>query len=138
MSGSVNPGRQQRQGKSITPSSNGSVTSSRRVIQKGLQGAIREYLQAPLVSALPCLEFLTGGPLPSSSSVQLETGLNQMSDVVTAMSDQALLDQGSLGCKRNNQTVWKIVDQEEIATSSQWTEYEYNGDIFYLWPANPS
>ena len=138
MSGSINPGRQQRQGRSTTPSSNGSVTSSWRTIQKGLQGVIREYLQAPLVSTLPQPAFLMAGPSQSNSSVQLEEGLCQMSDIVTVMLDKALLDQGSQGSKKSSQTIWKIVDQEEIATTSHWTEYEYNSDILYSWPANPS
>ena len=80
MSRSFNVNRQKKQGRSSTPSSNGSVTSSQKVIQKGLQGAIREYLQAPLASTLPCPEFPMGGLLPSTSSIWLEEGLRQMSD----------------------------------------------------------
>ena len=77
------------------------------------------------------------GPSTLNSSVQLEEGLCQMLDVVIGMSDQALLDQGSQGSKKSSQTVWKIADQEEITTTSRWTEYKFNGKIFYSWPANP-
>ena len=90
------------------------------MIRKGLHEAVKEYLQAPLVSTLPCPEFLIDGPLASSSSVQLETGLCQMSEVVMAMLDQALSDQGSLG-----------TSQGKIATLNKWKEYKFNDKIFY-------
>ena len=61
-----------------------------------------------------------------------------MSGVVTGMLDQALSDQGSQGPKKSSQTIWKIADQGEITTTSCWTEYKHNGEIFYSWPANPS
>ena len=107
-------------GESTTPSSNGSPTSSWKMIRKGLQGAIREYLQAPPASTSPRPEFLTDGLVPSTSAVRLEKGLRQMSNVVSAMSNQALSDQGSQGSKKSSQTLWKIADQEEIATTARY------------------
>ena len=71
----------------MTPSSSGSVTAPQKVIEKGLQEVVQEYLQAPPVSTLPHPEFPTDGPLPSSSSVQPEEGLHQMSGIVTVMSE---------------------------------------------------
>ena len=129
MSGNIDPGRQWRQGRSTTPSLNGSVTSSRRTIQKGLQGVIREYLQAPPVSTLPQLEFLMG-PLASSSSIQLETGLCQMLDIVTAMSDQALLDQESQGSRKN---IWKTNPVKTI-TPKRWEEEDAAGNVLFYYP----
>ena len=60
-----------------------------------------------------------------------------MLDVVTAMLDQALLDQGSQGSKKSSQTVWKVVYQERTATLDQWREYIFNGETRFLTLKNP-
>ena len=72
-------------------------TPGQKAIRKGLCGVVKEYLQAPLVSTLPRPEFPMAGPLQSSSSVQLQEGMCQMSEVIAGMSETALLDQGSQG-----------------------------------------
>ena len=132
MFGSIDISEPKRQGRNSTPSSNGSVTSSWRRIQKGLQGAVREYLQAPLVSTLPHPEFPMAGPSTSHSSGQLEEGLRQMLDIITGMSDQALLDQGSQGSRKSSQTIWKIADQGRTTTLDKWREYIFNGKTCFL------
>ena len=125
MSGNIDVSKQKKQGRSSTPSLSGSVTSSQKVIQKGLQGVIREYLQAPPVSTLPHPEFPMGGPLPSTSSIWLEEGLCQMLDIVTAMSDQ-----GSQGSKRNT---WKSTLAKTVTPKKRWEkeEDEAGNVLFY-------
>ena len=101
---------------------------------KGLQEAVKEYLKAPPANTLPCLEFLMAGP---SSSTQLETGLCQMSKVITVMSEMALLDQGSQEEVVKN--TWKGLKRGETATSnSPWTEYWFNGEVYFGHPDVPT
>ena len=125
ISGTINVDRQKRQGRSSTPNSSGSAVMPQKTIRKGLQEAVREYFLAPLVSTLPQLAFLTDGPLASSSSVRLEEGLCQMLDIVMAMSDQALLDQGSQGSRKN---VWKTTLVKTV-TPKRWEHTPFS-DIF--------
>ena len=94
----------------------------------GLQDAVQEYLKAPPASTLPRPEFLTAGPSQSSLSVWLEEGLHQMSEVITAMSESVLSDQGSQ--ERPVKNAWKNLKEGETATSSYpWTEYWFNGEV---------
>ena len=84
---------------------------------------------APLASTLPCPEFPTAGP---SSSTQLETGLCQMSQVITAMLETALLDQGSQGESKKN--TWKTVNQGGTATPRRWEKEEDEvGNILFFY-----
>ena len=75
----------------------------------GLQDAVQEWKNAPLVSTLPQPSFA------SSSSVHLEEGMHQMSEVVTAMSETALLDQGSQEEVVKN--TWKGLKRGETAVA---------------------
>ena len=68
----------------------------------GLQDVVQEYLKAPLVNMLPQPLFT------SSSSVCLEEGMRQMSEVVAGMSETVLSDQGSQEGPVKN-TVMKFV-----------------------------
>ena len=121
MSRNIDVNKQRKQGRNSTPSSNGSVTSSWKKIQHGLQGVIRGYLQAPLASTLPQLEFPMAGPSTFSSSSQLKEGLRQTSDIITGMSDQALLDQGSQGSRKN---VWKTTLAKTVTPKKKWEKEE--------------
>ena len=104
---------------------------------KGLQAAVKEYLEAPPASTLPHLEFPTAGPSQSSSSIQLEMGLHQMSEVITAMSEMALSDQGHQeGPVRNT---WKGLKKGKTATSNYpWTEYWFNSEVCFGHPDIPT
>ena len=79
----------------------------------GLQDAVREYKNAPPASTLPAPQFA------STSSVRLEEGMHQTSEVVTGMSDQALSVQGS---QDSQKTTWKNLKPGGIAIP-KWTEY---------------
>ena len=106
-----------RQGRSTTPSSNGSTQSqNQRSIMTGLQDAVQEYLKAPPVNTLPHPEFPMAGPSQLNLSAQLEEGMCQMSDVIAGMSDQALSDQGSQESPAKN--AWKSLKKGETATLS--------------------
>ena len=132
MSGTIDVDKQRRQGRSSTLSSSGSAVMPQRMIRKGLQEVVKEYLQASLVGTLPQLEFLMGGPLPLSSSIQLEEGLCQMLDIVTAMLNQALSDQGSQGFRN----AWKT-NQGETTTLNKWREYVFNGKTHFSYVDEP-
>ena len=93
----------------------------------GLQDAVQEYLKAPPASMLPQPSFT------STSSVCLEEGLRQMSDVIMGMSDQALSDQGSQGSKKNT---WKSLTPGGITTpKKRWEKEEDDaGNILFYYP----
>ena len=97
----------------------------------GLQDAVQEWKNAPPASTLPQLSFA------SSSSVRLEEGMRQMSEVVTAMSETSFADQGSQeGPVRNT---WKGLKQGETATTNYpWTEYWFNGEVRFGHPDVPT
>ena len=131
ISGTIDLDRQKRQEKSTTLSSSGSVTVPWKVIRKGLEEAVWEYLQALPVSTLPHPEFPMDGLLPSSSSIQIEEGLCQMSDIVTVMLEQALLDQGSQGFRKS---AWKTTPGK-IITPKRWEREEDSaGNILFYYP----
>ena len=97
----------------------------------GLQDVVQEYLKAPPANTLPPPLFA------SSSSVHLEEGMRQMSEVVTGMSEMALSDQGSQGSLVKN--TWKGLKKGETTTSnSPWTEYWFNGEVFFGHPDVPT
>ena len=77
------------------------------------------------------------GPSTSCSSGRLEEGLRQMSDIITGMLDQALLDQGSQGSRKSSQTVWKVVDQGRTATLDKWREYVFNSETCFSYVEEP-
>ena len=92
----------------------------------GLQDAVQEYLKAPLASTLPQPLFAT------SLSVHLEEGMRQMSDVIMGMSNQALLDQGSQGSRKN---IWKTTLAKTITSKKRWEKEEDNaGNILFNYP----
>ena len=97
----------------------------------GLQDVVQEWKNAPLASTLPQPSFA------SSSSIHLEEGMRQMSEVVAAMSETALSDQGSQeGVVRNT---WKGLKRGETATTnSPWTEYWFNGEVCFGHPDVPT
>ena len=97
----------------------------------GLQDAVQEWKNAPPASTLPQPLFA------SSSSVRLEEGMRQMSEVVAKMSETGLLDQGSQeGVVRNT---WKGLKVGEIATTNfPWTEYWFNGEVRFGHPDVPT
>ena len=97
----------------------------------GLQDAVQEWKNAPPVSTLPQPSFA------SSSSVRLEEGMRQMSEVVAKMSETGLSDQGSQeGVVRNT---WKGLKQGETATTNYpWTEYWFNGEVRFGHPNVPT
>ena len=102
----------------------------------GLQDTVQEYLEAPLASTLPHLEFPTAGP-SSSSSTRLEEGMRQMSQVVMAMSETSFVDQGSQGNPVKN--TWKGLKRGETATTNYpWTEYWFNGEVRFGHPDVPT
>ena len=125
MSGTIVLNDVLRQGRSTTLSSSGS-NQNRRLIMTSLQDAVQEYLKAPPASTLPQPSFA------SSSSIQLEEGLHQMLDAVTGMSDQALLDQGSQGSRKN---VWKTTLARTITPKKRWEKEEDEaGNILFYYP----
>ena len=92
-----------------------------------LQDAVQEWKNAPPASTLPQPSFA------SSSSVRLEEGMRQMSEVVTKMSEAGLSDQGSQGVEVRN--TWKGLKAGETATSNfPWTEYWINGEVYFGHP----
>ena len=98
----------------------------------GLQDAVQEWKIAPPASShtLPQPSFA------SSSSVRLEEGMRQMSEVVTAMSETSFADQGSQGVVRNT---WRGLKQgETAATNYPWTEYWFNGEVRFGHPDVPT
>ena len=137
-SGITTPRDALRQGRSMTPSSSGSTRSQdRRSIMTGLQDVVQEYLKAPLASTLPRPVFLMAGPSISSSSVQLEEGMRQMSEVITGMSETALSDQGSQESPVKN--TWKALKKGKTTTSNYpWTEYWFNGEVCFGHPDVPT
>ena len=77
------------------------------------------------------------GPSQSSLSVQLEASLRQTSKEITEMSDQALLDQTSQESPLRN--AWKSLKKGETATSNHpWTEYWFNGEVYFGRPNVPT
>ena len=97
----------------------------------GLQDAVQEWKNAPPASTLPQPSFA------SSLSIRLEEGMCQMSEVVTAMLNTALSDQGSQeGVVRNS---WKGLKRGETATTNYpWTEYWFNGEVRFGHPDVPT
>ena len=97
----------------------------------GLQDAVQEWKNAPPASMLPQPSFA------SSSSVRLEEGMHQMSEVVMVMSATALSDKGSQeGLVRNT---WKGLKWGETATTNYpWTEYWFNGEVRFGHPDVPT
>ena len=97
----------------------------------GLQDAVQEWKNAPPASTLPQPSFA------SSLSVCLEEGMCQMSEVVTAMSETGLLDQGSQENPVKN--TWKGLKRGETATTNYpWTEYWFNGKVRFGHPDVPT
>ena len=97
----------------------------------GLQDAVQEWKNAPPASTLPQPSFA------SSSSVRLEEGMRQMSEVVTKMSETALSGQGSQEVEVRN--TWRGLKAGETATSNYpWTEYWINGEVFFGHPDVPT
>ena len=96
-----------------------------------LQDAVQEWKNAPLANTLPQPSFA------SSSSVHLEEGMRQMSEVVMVMSETSLTDQGSQeGVVRNT---WKGLKRGETATTNYpWTEYWFNGEVRFGHPDVPT
>ena len=137
-SGITTPRDASRQGRSTTPSSSGSTRSQNQSsIMTGLQDAVQEYLKAPPASTLPRPEFPTIGQSTSSSSVCLEEGMRQMSEVDTAMSETSFADQEPQeGPVRN---AWKGLKRGETATSNYpWTEYWFHGEVCFGHPDVPT
>ena len=97
----------------------------------GLQDAVQEWKNAPPVNTLPQPSFASG------SSVCLEEGMRQMSEVVAKLSETGLLDQGSQeGVVRNT---WKGLKAGETATTDYpWTEYWFNGKVCFGHPDVPT
>ena len=92
----------------------------------GLQDVVQEWKNAPPASTLPRPLFA------SSSSVHLEEGMRQMSEVVAEMSETSFADQGSQEVVRNT---WKGLKQGKTATTNfPWTEYWFNGEVFFGHP----
>ena len=97
----------------------------------GLQDAVQEWKNAPPVSTLPQPSFA------SSSSVRLEEGMCQMSEVVTVMSETSFVDQGSQETVVWN--TWKDLKAGETATTNYpWTEYWFNGEVRFGQPDAPN
>ena len=60
-----------------------------------------------------------------------------MSEVVTAMLEMALQDQGSQESLVKNS--WKVLKKGETATSNfPWTEYWFNGEVCFGHPDVPT
>ena len=97
----------------------------------GLQDTVQEWKNAPPASTLPQPLFA------SSLFIHLEEGMRQMLEVVTAMSETGLSDQGSQGVAVKN--TWKGLKAGETATSNYpWTEYWINGEVFFGHPDVPT
>ena len=134
ISGITPPRDASRQGRSTTPSSSGlnrSLNRAWRSVITGLQDAVQEWKNAPPASMLPQPSFT------SSSSIRLEEGIRQMSEVVAKMSETGLSDQGSQeGVVRNT---WRGLKSGETATTnSPWTEYWFNGEVRFGHPNVPT
>ena len=97
----------------------------------GLQDVVQEWKNAPPASTLPQPSFAL------SSSIRLEEGMRQMSEVVAKMSETGLSDQGSQeGVVRNT---WRGLKQGETATTNYpWTEYWFNGEVCFGHPDVPT
>ena len=92
----------------------------------GLQGAVQEYLKAPPANTLPPPSFA------SSSSVRLEEGMRQMSEMVVGMSDQGSQEEVV-------KNTWRGLKKGETATSNfPWTEYWFNGEVYFGHPDVPT
>ena len=96
----------------------------------GLQDAVQEWKSAPPASTLPQPSFAT------SSSVRLEEGLHQMSEVVAKMSETALSDQGSQENPVRN--TWKELRAGTGTSNAPWTEYWFNGEVRFGHPDVPT
>ena len=96
----------------------------------GLQDAVQVWKNAPPASTLPQPLFAT------SSSVRLEEGLCQMSEVVTAMSETALLDRESQENPVRN--TWKELRAGTGTSNAAWTEYWFNGEVRFGHPDVPT
>ena len=89
------------QGRSMTLSSHGSPARSpaQKAIMRRLQGVVRDYqgLGLPSAASPPPPEFPQERPSsgPLNWFAQVEMGMHQMLEVITKMSDTALLDQES-------------------------------------------
>ena len=97
----------------------------------GLQDVVQEWKNAPPANTLPQPLFA------SNSSIRLEEGMRQMSEVVAKMSETGLSDQGSQeGVVRNT---WRGLKQGETATTNYpWTEYWFNGEVQFGHPNAPT
>ena len=70
-------------------------------------------------------------------SIRLEEGMHQMSEVILGMPEMVLLDQGSQEGPVKN--TWKGLKKGETATSNHpWTEYWFNGEVFFGHPDVPT
>ena len=99
---------------------------------KGAPGSDKGVSPSSPASTLPHLEFLIGGTLPSTSFVRLEEGLHQMLDVVTAMLDQALSDQGSQGSRKST---WTTTLARAVTPKKRWEKEEDKaGNILFYYP----
>ena len=97
----------------------------------GLQDAVQEWKNAPPASTLPQPLFA------SSLSVRLEEGMCQMLEVVMAMLETALSDQGSQESPVRN--TWKGLKRGETTTTNHpWTEYWFNGEVRFGHPDVPT
>ena len=97
----------------------------------GLQDAVQEWKNAPPVSTLPQPLFA------SSSSVHLEEGMCQMSEVVMVMLETSFMDQESQEGPVKN--TWKGLRRGETATTNHpWTEYWFNGEVCFGHPDVPT
>ena len=78
-------------------------------------------------------EYASPPSFASSSSVHLEEGMRQMSEVISGMSEMALSDQGSHENPVKN--TWKGLKKGEIATSNYpW----FNGEVYFGHPDVPT
>ena len=96
----------------------------------GLQDAVQVWKNAPPVNTLPQPSFAT------SLSARLEEGLHQMSEVVTAMSEMVLSDQGSQGEVVRN--TWRELRAGTGTSNAPWTEYWFNGEVRFGHPDVPT
>ena len=91
-----------------------------------LQDVVWGCLKAPPASTLPQPSFT------SSSSVHLEEGMHQMSEVITEMLNQALSDQGSQGSRKN---IWKTTPARTVTPKKRWEKEEDKaGNILFYYP----
>ena len=112
----------------ISPVRKDKIVKARNESEKTnfMTDVVQEYLKAPLVSMLPQPSFA------SSSSVHLEEGTCQMSEVVTEMSNQALLDQGFQGSRKN---AWKRDPVKTVIPKKRWEkEEDKSGNILFNYP----